>query len=693
MHTKKYIDNLFKNAIYKNPFIQLTAEDVQNCKLSLNKNQHNTLKEDCNKLKENDNFYKDVKTSIDDKMTKDETTTKADITYNNNYSSIEDEPANKKQKVDTNRIDVLELVISRDGNTKQFKPQFKSPLKTNNEIATTSAEEVSLEESIESEKSLEKSVKSMIRIIDPRKMMDEDNYKMWIKNTGIEPKHLRTDIKKLSVAKLSTVRSQPSFHSNKANGVKHTLNGENLVRGNLIKIEKLYIKYFSKCVQDTIVIIANILNIISMSNKYHEIRINESYNKRSEAEKLKEICDADQLHKKHKKILETKLKNNILCVISSFAESEFDSAFQMFFLSILTVLRVLDQQRFRKGGIFKNSVHLLWSSLKNCEFNHKFKQKMFSMFRSKTFQPDCVNLISIIEDSQDTDPGVTDRMTLFFVPTLYSREFFQPVIKAVTCDSNEDLELLIDNANFQCCINSKFKDPVDSSTVLHPNNKIPVLETIQRPINSDVTTQNWFLANNPDKTYQQIPVLNGDTAVEPTIATSQPLNNFYEPLSYSLQKKTSESSTSKVIPTKKYIVVTSAISNSSLVQVTSSFSGTAKTLTPTTFVTFNPSIQNKKSVTNSQLHKAIGGIILIDNKHYKLVRGPLGRMRAVVNGSNKLVTSPSTVIIKCHSKNCNSSVTIMCSVCKTAKYCSYSCQERDWYDNHKDVCRPLDTGP
>jgi len=143
-----------------------------------------------------------------------------------------------------------------------------------------------------------------------------------------------------------------------------------------------------------------------------------------------------------------------------------------------------------------------------------------------------------------------------------------------------------------------------------------------------------------------MPVLNGDTAVEPTIATSQPLNNFSELLSYSLQKKTSESPTSQVIPTEKCIVVTPAISNSSLVQVTSSFSETPTTSTPTTFVTINPSIRNKKSVTNSQLHRAIGGIILIDNKQYQLVKGSLGQTRSVVNGSNILVTSPSTAIIK-----------------------------------------------
>ncbi|CAI6376358.1 unnamed protein product [Macrosiphum euphorbiae] len=368
MHTKKYIDNLCKNAIYGNPFIQLTAEDVQNCKLSFIKNKHNTPKEDFNKLKEDYNtYYKDFKTSLDDKTPKDVTMTKADKTYNKNNSSMDDEPAEKIQKVDTNRIDVLKLVIYRDGKTKKFKSQFKSSLKTNNENVTTSTEEVSMEESIESEKSSEKNVRSMIRVVDLRKIMDEDNYKIWMKNVGIEPKHLRTDIKKLTAAKLSTTRYQPFLHNYKVNGVKHTLNGENLVRRNLIEIKKLYKKYFIKCVRDTIVIIANILNIILMSEKYCKARIDISSKKKNEALKLKERYDARKLNERHKKILVKKLKNNLICVISSFEESEFDLAFKMIFISILTVLQVLDKPNFKKGRIFKKLVLLLLNSLKASE--------------------------------------------------------------------------------------------------------------------------------------------------------------------------------------------------------------------------------------------------------------------------------------------------------------------------------------
>lgn len=59
--------------------------------------------------------------------------------------------------------------------------------------------------------------------------------------------------------------------------------------------------------------------------------MDESFKKKSEAEKLKERCDAIRLHSRHKTILETKLKNNFVEVVPSYNEPDFESAFQMFF--------------------------------------------------------------------------------------------------------------------------------------------------------------------------------------------------------------------------------------------------------------------------------------------------------------------------------------------------------------------------
>ncbi|XP_003246470.1 uncharacterized protein LOC100574764 [Acyrthosiphon pisum] len=749
-YTKKYIDNLFNNAVFNTcevSVLKLTAEDIANYKLSLIKNK-DTPKEDDNALKQD----KTCKTNI---TSKDDKKSKVVKTSKNSNTSIDGEPAKKKQKLDTNGIDVLKMVLSREGETHKFKSQFKSALKTNKEIISTNAEVpmvIDCDEITESSNSSANNLKPRIWVIDPRKMMDENNFIKWMKmiRPDNKSKHSTNGLKKLVVAKPSTSGPKPSSNSTKVNGIKHTLNGKNHEKGALIEIENVYKKYFGKSVQDTIVIIANILNIISMSNKHHKARMDECIKKKSEAEKLKERCDANRLHGRHKKILETKLKNNFISVVSSFKEPEFDTAFQMFFLSILTVLRVLELPKFRKGSIFKNLVLLLWNSLKNSEYNHP---KIYNMFRSKTFRPDCIDLISLIEDSRDTDPGVTERMSLFFVSTVNSREYFQGVINAVTSDSNDDLALLIDDATSQCCINSKFKDPVDSSTVQHSNSKIPVTQTIQSsskfkdpvdsstvqhsnfkipvtqtiqssskfkdPVDSSTvqhsnykipvtqtiqnsinseTIQHWILAKSPDGTYQQIPVLNNsmsqtinNNGIEPSIATSRPINNFYTTSSIhsSLQKKASELTTSKMIPSKKCIVITPTISNSPLVQVTASSTETAtSTATTSKFLTFKPSIQNK-TVVNSPLHSAEGSTIVLGNKQYQLVKGPSGTMRAVVNGTNILLKSPPTRIIKCYAKDCNNSATIMCSSCTTVKYCSHNCQRLDWYASHINDCDRL----
>jgi len=270
-----------------------------------------------------------------------------------------------------------------------------------------------------------------------------------------------------------------------------------LSRENLNKFEKLYKKYLSNSVQGTIVTIANILNIISISNKHLKARIVKSIKNKSEAEKFNEICDAHQLHRRYQKILEKKLKKNVIDVISPFAELpelEFNIAFQMFFLSILSVILVMGQPQFRKGGM-KNLSNLLWNSLKNSEYNHP---KIFSILRSKKFQHDCINLKSQIGDRWDIDPGVTD----FYLSKINSREYFQAVIDGVTSDSTKDLELLIEDATFRCRMDSEFKNPIDSSTVKHLNYITPVTENIQSPINFGKTIEHGFLAKNPDGTCQ-----------------------------------------------------------------------------------------------------------------------------------------------------------------------------------------------
>lgn len=393
------------------------------------------------------------------------------------------EPSPKKIKLnEKKKTGNLKIVFSREGETDKFKSQllFNNILNIENNpetskrvsspIPSTSTSNEIIDITTDEPSSSSSNSVGKIKVRDIRTMMDSSMVKKFNNIfTDKKPRNTANTVKKLIIPNCPPGNVLLP-----------------VIRGHLSlgEIENLYNRYFSKGVQDTIVIIANILNIISMSNKHHKARMDESFKKRTEAEKLKERCDANRQHMRHKNVLENKLKMNFLQVILTFEESEFEPTFQMFFLSILTVLRVLDQPKFKKGSIFKNLVLLLWNSLKNSDLEHP---KVFTMFRSKCFRPDCIDLISLIEDSRDKDPGVVDRMALFFVSTVNSREYFQAVIDVVTSDSNEDLALLIDNSSFQCRSNSTFTDPINycSSLKMCVSNK-----TIYAPASSTITSVN-----------------------------------------------------------------------------------------------------------------------------------------------------------------------------------------------------------
>ncbi|CAI6372493.1 unnamed protein product [Macrosiphum euphorbiae] len=119
-------------------------------------------------------------------------------------------------------------------------------------------------ESTEFASSSAKNVKPKIRIIDPFEIMDPDTYIRWmiICFSDIITKPQTNGLTKLAVVKPSTSGRKPSLPRIKVNGFKRHLNDKNHFRGNLIEIEKLYKRYFSKSVQGTLVTIANILNAI-----------------------------------------------------------------------------------------------------------------------------------------------------------------------------------------------------------------------------------------------------------------------------------------------------------------------------------------------------------------------------------------------------------------------------------------------
>ncbi|XP_015372618.1 PREDICTED: enolase-phosphatase E1-like, partial [Diuraphis noxia] len=101
MHTKKFIDNMYTDVFYnkpcKVPLVKLTAEDIQNTKLDVLKNE-----------------FKGNKRS------------KADIKYQDNNTSAEVVSSNKRLKLCEDKIDDIKLILSKEGEVNKPPEKVKT---------------------------------------------------------------------------------------------------------------------------------------------------------------------------------------------------------------------------------------------------------------------------------------------------------------------------------------------------------------------------------------------------------------------------------------------------------------------------------------------------------------------------------------------------------------------------------------
>lgn len=250
---------------------------------------------------------------------------------------------------------------------------------------------------------------------------------------------------------------------------QHSTTTENV---SLNKIQYLYQKYFNKSSNDNIVIIANILNLILLCVEHYEAKIKPI---QLNTAQLEEHYNDEKMYLKHKRILRWEFKKYFMKIISEFVDSEFELAFKMLFVSILCVFKKLDPQKFQRSCIYKKAIVLLWNVLKKSGFK---RNKNFEIIHSKTFRLNCINVINLIKDYQRIDPGITHRMPIFFMPSLYSKNYFKAAIDAVSSHFHEDLALLIDSAASQYCVYSSLSDsmylPSSSTANQNMNLETPI---------------------------------------------------------------------------------------------------------------------------------------------------------------------------------------------------------------------------
>lgn len=449
----------------------------------------------------------------------------------------ENEPPLKKPKVEENGKNIFKLVLSRKGETDTFKSQFK----TINDGKENSKN--SVEKKMDNKNNAGNEMKKNKNDFQINEKKDDENIDQEneIKNNeNIDPDNekkndeninqnnvmlfntesfstsidflesmfdgpIETNEKSASTSKIGKIRCRDINELMDISKVEKYCESFNLsqkflkpVRESVIKlvssesstaqnlkkkkltistIEILYHKYFNKCVQDTIFISANILNIILMSKEHHKKVLNE-------LKTTEERNDANKMYLKYRTILDSQLKKYLQDIISRFVYSEFELLLQMFFLSIISNTRALERQRFEKIDMYKNIILYLRIIIKDSKLDTKVQTLAEKMLMTKTFIRDCLNLISLIKNSQDIDPSISHRLSIFFLPPIHRKKYFQTVKDAVNSGSNEDFELLIDKAAFKCYKNSKSKGPLEPPSVSITKDNI----TMKTPVTSKQST-------------------------------------------------------------------------------------------------------------------------------------------------------------------------------------------------------------
>lgn len=221
----------------------------------------------------------------------------------------------------------------------------------------------------------------------------------------------------------------------------------------LIDIEIVYNKYFSKSVQGTTVVIANMLYIMFLSKTLFEIRFREVNNYRDESQKRSKKHDLDQMSIEHKNVLGSKLKGLFMEVTSTFEKSDFQLAIHIFFLGISKMIKVLQQFEF-ENDIFKNVVNLLLQFSNDYKLNHF---KIFELMSSNYFLNDCNHLNGLIYSIQKTSHRSSGRMNFFFVSEVNSQIYFQGVISAMITRSKKNFNLLVGTAITGVLLHLKFQ--------------------------------------------------------------------------------------------------------------------------------------------------------------------------------------------------------------------------------------------
>lgn len=195
-----------------------------------------------------------------------------------------------------------------------------------------------------------------------------------------------------------------------------------------LDIEYLYILYFNKTVQDTIVIVAILIQIKFIIHQYY-------------VSNTKEKCSSVK-YKKIKKMIDDKLKLHFDDIVNTFHKSNFKHAFQMLVVSIYKVLLTSSYAKTNDSDDYLSFLIKI----------HHCNLARYPTSMSLSNYDDYIHLIDLIENGQTSD----NIINIFYITEITGIEMFPLIIKNIL---SPEFETLINTATEEFRKNSKFKDP------------------------------------------------------------------------------------------------------------------------------------------------------------------------------------------------------------------------------------------
>lgn len=225
--------------------------------------------------------------------------------------------------------------------------------------------------------------------------------------------------------------------------------------------ELLHKKYFDNYIQDTIVIINNIVFMNLLTNIHCISRINWILRWKDKHKMIENIQFQSILHIKYVNILDNVLKKNFIDIISTFEDSDYEQAFLMLMLSLFASLKMFGSNVFKNSSvILKKLERLQWESVKHQQFDHN---RVLMTFKSNVFCSCYHKLSKLIGEGSYTDPNIVKLWELFCSPAIFKATYFRSAIKAITNSADlEKVVSLIDKASKNIRLYSHLKNGENS---------------------------------------------------------------------------------------------------------------------------------------------------------------------------------------------------------------------------------------